>query len=206
MSINSNSNSNRERAAAIQQAHSDHAKQIRGRTELTFEAKVGLLARSQADAKAAMSELQQQAADDTARATPHHVPESVRGSRCGRRSRHRQVSMRDAQDRAATLTAGRDAVALLARAESSGDEVLARAVASVAFQQATARGGISGLDDDWSEAVNAFADARPTAADAIRSLIDLNSGVPGWTFVVPSPPELHGIPSAQLDTLAAKAP
>ena len=199
-------NSNRERAAAIQQAHSDHAKQIRGRTELTFEAKVGLLARSQADAKAAMADLQQQAADDATvqRRTMSQKAFGVAGVAGDPATL--QVSMRDAQDRAATLTAGRDAVALLARAESSGDEVLARAVASHAFQQATARGGISSLDDQWSEAVNSFAGSRPAAADAIRSLIDLNSGVPGWTYVVPSPPELHGIPFAQLDSLAAKAP
>ncbi len=198
-------NSNRERAAVIQQAHSSRAEQIRGRTELTFEAKVGLLARSQADAKAAMADLQQQAADDAAvqRRTMSQKAFGVAGVAGDPATL--QVSMRDAQDRAATLTAGRDAVALLARAEDTGDEVMARAVARHSFAQATAP-GVSGLDDDWSTVVNSFADTRPTAADAIRSLVDLNSGVPGWTYVVPSPPELHGIPSGQLDSLAAKAP
>jgi len=198
-------NSNRERAAAIQQAHSSRAEQIRGRTELTDAAKVGMLARNHTDAKVAMRDLEQQAADAAAvqRRTASQKAFGVAG--VAGDPAIVQVSMRDAQDRAATLTAGRDAVALLARAESSGDEVLARAVASVAFQQATARGGISSLDDQWSEAVNSFAGSRPAAADAIRSLIDLNSGVPGWTYLVPLPPELHGIPSAQLDSLADSA-
>ncbi len=198
-------NSNRERAAAIQQAHSNRAEQIRNRTELTNAAKVGMLARNHTDAKASMRDLQQQATDDTTvqRRTMSQRAFGVAGVPGDAATV--AVSMRDAQDRVAALSSGREAVALLARAETSGDEVLARAVAAHAFDQATAQGGISGLDDDWSTVVNDFADTRPAAADALRTLIKLNSPDPSWTYVVPAPPELHGIPSAQLDTLADSA-
>ncbi len=198
-------NNHRERAAALQQAHSQRAEQVRNRSELTSSAKVGMLARNHAEAKAAMADLAQQAAADAATTRRASMAKAFGVAGVPGDPASLAISMRDAMDRAAALTSGRDAVALLDRAATSGDEVLARAVASHSFAQATAP-GISGLDDDWSTVVNTFADTRPTAADAIRTLIDLNRPDPGWTFVVPSPPELHGIPSGQLDSLVASAP
>lgn len=68
------------------------------------------------------------------------------------------ISRRDAGDRAANLETESEALALLARAERSGDEPLARAI----VERAT--------DAGWVNVANAFLGQRPHLDDAVNAL------------------------------------
>ncbi|GAB3349946.1 hypothetical protein [Modestobacter lapidis] len=68
------------------------------------------------------------------------------------------ISRRDAGDRAAQLKSESEALALLARAERSGDEPLARAI----VERATEAG--------WVNVANAFLDVRPHLNDEVNEL------------------------------------
>jgi hypothetical protein len=91
------------------------------------------------------------------------------------------ISLRDATDRAQTLTTSHDAMALLATAERSGDELLARAVACQADQL--------GFDD----VAGAYFATRPAKAKVnaelhslVPSLKTMNA-VDIFLYVLPAP-------------------
>jgi hypothetical protein len=139
---------------------------VRTDRAFTSEAKRVLLARAYLDARTQM---------DAARA-------HVRGSREQERARLTRelfsvagllgniataetragvaVSLRDAQDRAARLAGEEEALDLLARAERSGDEVLARAVVERSLEQL------------WLAPLNAYAEAHPGTEPKLQRLVD----------------------------------
>ena len=107
------------------------------------------------------------------------------------------ISRRDAGDRVAQIKTPTQAAELLARAERSNDEPLARAVAERAHEM------------DWADVANAFLDGRPHLEDRFTEL---------WSQAKPSlqrqfhdamvfqtkPEELHGMSDYQIDRLAAE--
>jgi hypothetical protein len=199
-----------ERADQIRESLSRRSDAIRAKTHWSTDAKNGALARAHADAEAKMAELQQTAAGETAadrlaahrRAFAGPIPGVDPGSLV--------VSNRDAADRAERLTSPADAAAMLARAERSGDEPLARAVAAAAFDQVSAIGAI-GDPGPWGQVVDDYAARRPGKADAINELAQLSGSSQLnarnlFAFVLPKPPEIAHLQHGQLQTLIANAP
>ncbi len=107
------------------------------------------------------------------------------------------VSLRDAQDRAARLADEQEALDLLARAERSGDEVLARAVVERSLEQL------------WLAPLNAYAEAHPGTEPKLQRLVDLapvgglrdDLGVQ-MQYALHVPVELTGLSDRDLDALA----
>jgi hypothetical protein len=116
------------------------------------------------------------------------------------------VSYRDAQDRAARIETPEEAAELLARAEESGDELLARAVGAHVLARSPLHAlGFGGAFDGVAEQ---YLNARPAQAQAYDDLVRLNhagSVTDMWEFVSPKPTELSGMNDAQIETLAAGA-
>ena len=78
------------------------------------------------------------------------------------------ISARDGDDRAAQLKTRGEALALLARAESNGDQALARAIALRAFteaQQPLSAGA-------WVPVLDAYCTSRPTVATKLAELAE----------------------------------
>lgn len=114
------------------------------------------------------------------------------------------MSARDASERVAQIdvTDWYSAQQLLDRAEATGDEVLARAVAAAAY--ANPLGG-------WSTVLDAFLARRPAAAQALGELASMGNRsaqsdlFAAWQFVVPVPPQLAGLDDWRIRALAAQA-
>lgn len=106
------------------------------------------------------------------------------------------ISRRDAGDRAAKLTTAADALALLARAERSGDEPLARAIAEHA------------MDSGWVDVANAFLDTRPHLDADYSDLWNQTSRTvtgeveEAFTYGTLKPRELDSVNEYQLPVLA----
>ncbi len=105
------------------------------------------------------------------------------------------------------LTSSDDAAALLARAERSGDEPLARAIAAHAFDQSNSN--LGRLNPGWDAVLDTYTESRPVAVRHVAALRDLSSpmGVRDlFAHVLPVPEELWSTLPSQLDALAAAAP
>jgi hypothetical protein len=115
------------------------------------------------------------------------------------------VSMRDAFDRAAQLQSGDEALALLRRAELTGDDHLARAVAATAFDKSA--GGFIGAAD-WTAVVDAFTATRPDVAQSMQEIANAESSnvkdaldIAGYSYLG-KPEELARVSDYQVDLLA----
>ena len=108
------------------------------------------------------------------------------------------MSYRDALDRAQTCETPDDALSLLARANTTGDELLARAVAQVAWS--------NGAIGAWADVLDTFASTRPAQERALGQLYDLNSkkifAVDLFAFVLVKPTELTPYGDYQIEGLA----
>jgi len=108
------------------------------------------------------------------------------------------MSYRDALDRAQTCETAEDALALLARANTVGDELLARAVASVAWS--------NGAFGAWADVLNTYAATRPAAERALGQLYELNTkklfAVDVFAFLLVKPIELTNFADFQIEGLA----
>jgi hypothetical protein len=106
------------------------------------------------------------------------------------------VSFRDAQDRAARIEKEQEAVDLLARAERSGDRVLAKAIVERAYTEL------------WVAPMNAYAEAHPGTEEKLQQLIDMDRAPLGarlltqMEYSLSKPPELSSASDRQIDSLA----
>ena len=169
----------RSRTVAISKASYDAAEkirrdttaqndQIRNRRELTDAAKLSRIAKVHLAGAAQMKELQTTSVQ-TAKAQRAQAETRAFGvADLKGDSASPAISYRDALDRAAQLTSSKDAQALLSRAHRSGDEPLARATASHAFDMATS--GASFTDSGWEDVVNNFLEQRPDLSDDVQTL------------------------------------
>jgi hypothetical protein len=117
------------------------------------------------------------------------------------------ISARDADDRAAQLKTRDEALALLARAESNSDQVLARAIALRAFtnvQQPLSAGA-------WRPVLDAYCTSRPTIAtklaelaEARRSSVEKSFGR-SVIFSLNKPRELERMSDSQIQAAAGGA-
>ena len=199
-----------DKADSVRNRHERRNATVRSRPELTHEAKQSLIAASYLKARTEMSDVEQTATFDTAAqksAAERSAfgTDDIEGDRASL-----AVSMRDAQDRAAQLTNPKDAAALLARAERSSDEPLARAIASHAYDHHVANIGLG--DPGWATVVDDYLTGRPAQTKAVQKLMALDSGAEGagsmrqtFAFVLPKPPELQTVPKYQIMSLASKS-
>ncbi len=112
------------------------------------------------------------------------------------------LAHRDALDRAARLTDPAEAKRLLARAERTGDDLLAQAVAHHA------------AENRWSDVIDAYLRERPQHVDAYTELVAIkrHQNSPQARFhqtlgyVVPAPSELAGYNDTRLDHIASHDP
>jgi len=106
------------------------------------------------------------------------------------------ISRRDAGDRVAGLKTQVDAIRLLDRADRSGDEVLARAIAERA------------LENDWADVANAFVDTRPHLSTAVEQLWNSRPATAAENMAGHmirgslQPGELHGLSQHDIERLA----
>ena len=178
--------------------------QIRNRRELTDAAKLSRIAKVHLAGAAQMKELQTTSVQ-TAKAQRAQAETRAFGvADLKGGSASLAISYRDALDRAAQLTSSKDAQALLSRAHRSGDEPLARATASHAFDMATS--GASFTDSGWEDVVNNFLEQRPDLSDDVQTLAALarptRSATELFAYVIPAPPELSGIGEYRIAALA----
>lgn len=115
------------------------------------------------------------------------------------------ISARDAADRAARLETPGEANALLHRAETNNDHVLARAIAGHAFEQAQSWVGGAA----WAPVVDQYTQSRPDVADKLQHLADARSNGIGDVLAnagqvwLDRPDELGRLTDEQIATVAS---
>jgi hypothetical protein len=203
-----------ETADDIRNAHDRRAAYIRSQTQYTADAKAGMLAKNYTDATSQMDDLRRTATGDDAALRTSLERKAFGIADLPGDPATAAVSYRDAQDRVAGITGTPDAHALLARAQRSGDEPLARAVAAHAYDMRGSFDGIANGDDTstWTSVLQAYIDERPEKARAVQTLLTakdqkLQSQVTdAWSFIVAKPPELDRYSQVHLQQLADSAP
>jgi hypothetical protein len=184
-----------EEAEGIRQRLGSRVAGIRNRKQLPERVRLQLMAKAHQAAATEMGSLQSRVGSETDNAAIR-LRRQAFGTPDGD-----TMAMRDAQQRASQLTSPREAAAALRAAELQGDEGMAQAIASAAFDHAT---GLGLLGRPWSEVVDSYSAQRPKAAEAVDSLAQMSSGRPAvdFTFVVPKPSELSRLQPWQLNALA----
>jgi hypothetical protein len=174
---------------------------IRSNMDLSQQGRRRLIAAAYKDAAGKLSDLSENF-DRTASLTAEQTARDLFGG--SYLTGADAISQRDAEDRAAQLENGDQALALLARAQRNGDQHLARAVASVAFE----RSQHPLTAPTWQPVVQAFADANPGTAAKLQQLADLrrDQTTNGLTNAIllstPKPSELDGLNDGQIQELA----
>lgn len=190
-------------AEQIRQSASQQIEQIRSRRQLTDDAKLVRIAKVHQAASARMRELEQESTQASKSARSEAEQRAFGIGNLKGDTASLAISYRDALDRASQASTPKDAMALMVRANRSGDEALARATASHAFDMATS--GLGRMDPGWGEVVGQFAEQRPDVTADIETLRQLAKPVSNATelfaFVLPAPPELSSVSSARLNTL-----
>lgn len=187
----------RNAAEQIRSAAEQRYASVRSRGELTVPAIRKAIAVIYLDARARMSTYEATATDDHTR-QEQRLTAAVWGigdiGSTGLDRATASVSYRDAQDRAAGLDDDGDAARLLTRAEASGDELLARAVAQVAWT------------NGWGDILDAYLATRPQAGTALADLDNMRGNLGAadlFTYMVPTPHELAGLDDWRVAALAA---
>lgn len=153
-----------DKAAAIQAAFNAKVTSIRSDGDLTVEARTRRLAQAWADANTKMTALQE-SWSGTSQQTADNLTRQAFGD--ARLSGADAISVRDADDRASRIDDPAEAMSLLERAENNGDGVLARALASHAFNNSRNQPFGAG---GWSDVVDAYTATRPTVARQIAEI------------------------------------
>jgi hypothetical protein len=114
------------------------------------------------------------------------------------------ISVRDAFDRAAQLQSPDEAHALLRRAQVTGDDHLANAVAATAFDNSA--GFVGG--EAWAAVLDTFTQARPEVAQKLQEIADAESNrikdvldLSGYCYLS-KPDELSRVSQYQIELLA----
>jgi hypothetical protein len=83
------------------------------------------------------------------------------------------ISTRDAADRASQISSAADAQRLLAQAEATGDDILARAVARVSVQRSDS--GIRSHNEAWEGVLRSYLETRPGLMSTVEELAEIES-------------------------------
>jgi hypothetical protein len=195
-----------DKANAIRTAAEQDATRIGNNGDLTRLARQQRLAKSHLAARAQMDTLKQTAtADTTSRVADLKRKLFGVGDLPGDAATN-AISSRDALDRVNGVTDPMDALKILDRANSIGDEVLARAVACHAFEM------FEQLDlnigGGWVGVLQSYVNGRPDSiGNAVQELLDLSTrtfnSVDLWGFSLPTPLDLAGLSDPALQQLAS---
>ena len=191
----------RAKATQVMKAHRAAVDRIRDDVTLSREGKRRAMARETITARNTLAQLR--STSDTRGAQQRRDLERKLFGIGTRTSGTDVIAHRDAADRAAECKTPAEARRLLSRAETTGDQQLARAV----FAEAWARH--SDMEPGWGELGRSYLERRPddnTAAAELAALIDGNGAdrLSDRLYTqVSIPPEIAG---AQLEVLAANAP
>lgn len=190
-----------DKAEGIGSRYFGQVESIRGNGDLTAEARQRRIAQAYSQASSAMAELKSGWEQSNVR-RQETLTRDLFGSSGA--SGADAISFRDALDRAAQIETPEEAARILARAQNTGDTVLARAVAQAAYEQ---MGGALG-GPEWVAVVNAFAEKTPTAVEKINELSDLQANGPSGDimtamhFHLSKPNELDRMTEASIEQLA----
>jgi hypothetical protein len=174
---------------------------LRNDPSLSTEARQARMARAYVEAKTAMDKLRSGLVDD-AEARIRVLTAKVWGlddvaGQNGSDRASASVSYRDAQDRVAALETLDQARELLARAEATGDELLARALAARASDPMWS----------WDEILDAYFELRPDKVAAFVELRDLSrptlQSADLFGYYVSVPSELANMPDYRVQALAS---
>lgn len=118
------------------------------------------------------------------------------------------MAHRDALDKVSTITDPREAAALVARARTSGDETLVRALVFQAHSQFVAS---SFQSEDWHDVLGDAASSRPAAIEAINALHaeaqHRAQAAEMFEYAIVTPIELgRATTNAELDRIIAQDP
>lgn len=176
----------RERLPYVQARYAQDVKDIRADTRLSDDGKRRALAQAYLRTREELQRLQDQESEASAKRR-RALERSLFGLSVGRGDAA-TLSLRDAQQRVATARKPAQALELLATAERTGDDILARAVAAHAW------------DRSWTKVLDAYAAERPGVLDLFHELDSLekqqNVGrrmATGMAFRLPVPSELKGV-------------
>lgn len=185
--------SDREAAAEVKRLVGERIEALRERG-YDGDTLTALIAREHLNGRRVMDQLKaEHRAEELARAKTANIAiygaEDLRGDSDD--VAHR-ASFRDAQDRAARVDSPDQAARLLAQAERSGDEVLARAVAVRAF------------DRRWKDVTESYSETRPEWKAAVDNVDDTRISVgmgANLVFGLRKPEELRRLHDGALETI-----
>ncbi|MEU6114901.1 hypothetical protein ABZ840_10280 [Streptomyces sp. NPDC047117] len=174
---------------------------VRGRRDITPQAKRVAIARAYAQAR------------DKLRAAQQADVDAYQSKRTGLERRlfgaekatgTDAISRRDARDRAKKFEDPTEAIGAFKHAQRDGDSVLAQAIALHAAEMATSP--VGRVDPKWQGVVSAYAESSPGKADIYRELTELRSPTtfaeaPYYSVMKPS--ELGVMKEPDIDRLAA---
>jgi hypothetical protein len=193
-----------EKAAGIQRRLNQSVAAVQSNDNLSAEGRRKQLATDYLDAMTAMKKLRESLeAEEEQTADDLSVDLFGSASSLGADA----ISVRDADDRAAQLKTKDEALALLTRAESNGDQVLARAIALRAFTKAQQPLGGSA----WASVLDTYTASRPVIAtkmaklaEARRSSVEKSFGR-SIIFSPNKPRELERMSDSQIQAAAGGA-
>lgn len=170
---------------------------IRGRRDLTQQAKQVSVARVHQDAERKMAALleENQASYQRQRAM---LERRLFGGDDA--TGYNALSARDAREKAAAITDPREAFAAFQRAQRAGDVDMVKAIASHAADQSQ----VKIFGDAWRPIVSAYAETSPGKADTYKQLAELQQPNSGgdWSYALDTPSELGRLSAAQVLQLA----
>lgn len=170
---------------------------IRGRQDLTAQAKQVSVARIQQDAEQKMATLLEESTASYERQRAMLERKLFGGDDS---TGYNAMSARDAREKAAQLNDPRDARDAFQRAQRAGDTDMVKAIASRAADLSQ----VPILGDAWQPIVTAYADTSPSKGDTYKQLTELqrpNSGT-DWSYALDTPSELGRLSTAQVLQLA----
>ncbi len=150
----------RERAHYVQTRYTQDVQDIRADRHLSGDGKRRALAQAYLRTRDKLQQLQKKESEVVEKRR-RELERSLFGLSVGRGDAA-MLSLRDAQQRAASLKAPAQALTLLATAERTGDDILARAVAAQAW------------DRGWTRVLDAYAAERPGVLEKFHELDSLD--------------------------------
>ncbi|KDN78246.1 hypothetical protein DF19_39650 [Streptomyces olindensis] len=170
---------------------------VRGRKDLTAQAKQVSIARAHQDAEAKMQALLEENTASYQRQRDFLERKLFGGDDS---TGYNALSARDAREKAAKLSDPREAREAFQRAQRAGDTDMVKAIASRAADLSQ----VPVLGQAWQPIVSAYAEASPGKADTYKQLAELqqpNSGT-DWSYALDTPSELGRLSAGQVLQLA----
>lgn len=170
---------------------------VRGRRDLTSQAKQVSVARIQQDAEQKMAAVLEESTASYERQRAFLERKLFGGEDS---TGYNALSARDAREKAAALSDPREAQAAFQRAQRAGDTDMVKAIAAHAADLSQ----VPVLGDAWQPIVSAYGQTSPGKADTYKQLTELqrpNSGT-DWSYALDTPSELGRLSAGQVMQLA----